>query len=189
VARTPKNFVIDAVQTGNHRGNWIRIGRSTAVPEEFTARFSLYEHEVLVFVVVRVDPGGQARILDLRVVVDEAGETITTTTLRKVLVDQLLRAALSAATTKIEDRPDAHPDIEPAPFQIAAGDDRVYWSPPPGASDKVAQAADAYREALASGSRAPTAAVAEALGYSRAQASRYIRAARDAGLLPRLEER
>jgi predicted GIY-YIG superfamily endonuclease len=49
---------------------------------------------------------------------------------------------------------------------------------------QAAAAAGFYLAAQASGSPAPTLAVAAAMGVSRSQASRYVRAAREAGLLP-----
>jgi hypothetical protein len=192
VTRMPKNFVIDRVQTSDHRGNWIRSGRTNIVPEEFKARISLFDSEMFVFMTIRVDPGGQARVIDLRVELAEDGaDAITTTTLRRVLVDPMLRAALAVATKTVKERDDVLPGVNPPVFQVEGdgGDEnaRVYWSPPAGANERTAQAAEVYQQAVVSGSRAPTEAVAAAMGYSRAQAARYIRAARDAGLLPQLE--
>jgi hypothetical protein len=53
--------------------------------------------------------------------------------------------------------------------------------------DDARLAAQIYSEAVAAGSRAPAVAVANALNRSRAQAARYIRRARELGLLSPLD--
>lgn len=55
---------------------------------------------------------------------------------------------------------------------------------PRGVRARAATAAKVYLEAQNKGNNAPTEAVAAMLDVSRSQASRYVRAARDAGLLP-----
>lgn len=53
--------------------------------------------------------------------------------------------------------------------------------------DRAREAARVYSDAVKRGSRAPAVAVANEMGYSRSQVARYIRRARELGLLSRLE--
>ncbi|MFE3580570.1 hypothetical protein [Streptomyces vinaceus] len=118
---------------------------------------------------------------------------ITATLLRKVPVDFLMRAALDWITVQTTDRP----DIERDAFQLVGAPDDVAWvspTPPPSGrgrevpQERIARAAEAYQQALASGSKSPAEDVATVMGYSRATAARDLRAAREKGLLAAPED-
>jgi hypothetical protein len=135
---------------------------------------------------VRVDPGGTIRVADLAIhpTASPAEGAITSRALRGIRLDQLAREAVR----QLEQPASMREDVAPGAFQVA-GDpsDQAWVSPVPGRRraprELAEQAARIYTEAVAKGSRAPTLAVAHELGYSRSQASRIVRAARDAGLL------
>lgn len=175
VAREPKSFRhhVVIVQYPDDELSWVRISPQTSVPERFRALIRLDEPDLRAVLTIRVDPSGRARVVGLEIETDQRDGAITTSLLRQVLIDPMLRAALRAAQHP------RFPLVEQQDGQTAA-------APSVAVDDRVIQAAHLYREALASGDRAPTAAVAAAMGYSRAQASRYIRAAREANppLLP-----
>lgn len=173
---------------------WVRTGDDTAVPGQLKALFILEEPPVQVHMKVRVDGSGRPRVEELSLVPNDAlGGAITTTTMRGVAVDALMREALEHATIKVKMRPDVHA----LGFQVPGDpDDMVRVSPDPAASnkgtrvprDRVERAAQIYFNALNAGSNAPAEVVAKELGYSRATAARDIRAARKRNLLPPLGE-
>lgn len=186
VPRQPKNFAIETVVHVTPAQRWvpIRTGPTTYVPSRFTARLLLAEPKLVVDVDVVVGTGGQARLQELAVIADQAGAVpISSSTLRRILVDQVLRAVLTAAS-----RSDAtdRPDLRPGAFQLP-GDEEEAWVEGKG-TPQVRRAAQIYISARASGSRAPTEAVATEMNVSRSQASRYVRAARDAELLPEADD-
>lgn len=194
VPREPKDFTIDQVLVQRHeRSGLIRTGPETAVPTRFSASVVLTQPELTVWMDVRVDQAGtRPRLIDLRLTTDIRA-AITTSTLRRVLVDQLLQAALDRATVAVEGHPEIHPDAFRAEGEPT---DHAWVSPPPRPSsrgratpdDRAREAARIYSEAVIGGSRAPGVAVANAMGYSRAQVARYIRRARDLRMLPPLEQ-
>jgi hypothetical protein len=190
--REPKDVKITTVHVDEpQQAGLIRTGPDTAVPSRFTASIYLQQPELTVSLYVIVDQAGtRPRVVDARLQVDVRA-SITTTLMRRVLVDQLLKAALDAATVRVEGRPDIHPGAF-----MATGDpkDQAWVSPPPRSSahgdaalrDRAREAARIYSDAVMRGSRAPAVAVANEMGYSRAQVARYIRRARELGLLPPL---
>lgn len=173
---------------------WVRTGDDTAVPGSLKAVFLLEEPPVQVLMKVRVDGSGRPRVEELSLVPnDPMSGAITTTTMRGVAVDALMREALEHATIKVKMRPDVHA----LGFQVPGDpDNMVRVSPDPAASnkgtkvpkDRVDRAAQVYLNALSAGSNAPAEVVAKELGYSRATAARDIRAARKRNLLPPLGE-
>lgn len=191
--REPKDSTISAVRIEETRqAGLIRTGRDTAVPSRFGATIKLQQPELTVWLdVIVAQAGTRPRVVQLQVHVD-ARASVTTSIMRRVLVDQLLNAAMSAATIRIEGRPQLHQDGFSAP---ADPDGQAWVSPPPrsvahGDAELRARATEAariYSDAVAGGSRAPAVAVANEMGYSRAQVARYIRRARELGLLPPLE--
>lgn len=179
VAQTPKNFAIERVTvTPYEPAGRVRTSTSTAVPTRFFATVYLAEPRMVVEMVVRVAVGGQARVTELRIETDPR-DSISTTTLRRVLIDPMLRSALAEASIPIDERSEVVSNAYRAPgtpddsFAADAADDRVRY------------AAQIYGHALASGSRAPTEAVALEMHVSKATASRHVREARKAGLLPK----
>lgn len=132
---------------------------------------------------VRVDQGGTVRVTAVRVQSSAPG-AVTSRALRAIRLDQLARDAVQQLESPVSMRD----DIAPGAFQVAGEPaDQAWISPVPGrrqASPELAeQAARIYAAAVAEGSGSPTMAVAHRLGYSRSQASRFIKAAREAGLL------
>jgi hypothetical protein len=192
VARKPKNFAIEVV--GNvrphERAFSVRVSPTAFVPSRFTAWVVLAQPRVRVDVELAIPPDGRQPIVrELTVTpgVDFAAP-ISTTTLRRILVDQIVRAVMAKAAAISEGHVVDRSDIGPGMYQLVGDpEDNMRFTPPMTADQLTARAAQVYREAQESGSRAPTGAVAAALGYSRSQASRYVRAAREAGLLPRVE--
>jgi hypothetical protein len=190
VPRKPKEFKINEVLVQrSEQTALIRTGPDTAVPSRFTATVALQQPELTVWMdVIMTQAGTRPNLVDLRLQVDFRA-SITTSVMRQVLVDQLLQAALDKATIHIEDDPRAHPHA----FRTEGDpEDQAWVSPPPrppgsgrNTPDKHArEAARIYSEAVMRGSRAPGVAVAHEMGYSRAQVARYIRRARELGLLP-----
>lgn len=166
MARRPKNFTIECVNvTPSDPTPRIRNSPTTVVPASFRATIHIEDPRVVAEVVVCVATGGQANITGLKIEVD-VRQPITTSLLRRVLVDPLLRTAIAAASTPIADHDEAKYQ---SCFRI---------------TDKVLTAAGIHREATASGSRAPVAAVSMLMKVSRVHASRYVATARQAGLLP-----
>jgi hypothetical protein len=118
---------------------------------------------------------------------------ITSRALRAIRLDYLAREAVRQLEQPVVMRE----DFAIGAFQFAADaadmwashghvvnvqnpQDRLWVSPPVSRlkpREQAEQAARLYAEAVASGSRAPTQAVANGLGYSRSQASRIARRA------------
>lgn len=168
---------------------WTRTGEETAVPTRIEAEVYLAEPLVKLRLHVTVDWAGRGLVRELTVVTDGPQTGVSINLLRRIPVEKVMRFVMSESTVPIVMRP----DIGPRAFQVPGDTGDGAWisggpiEPGRGKNapaDRVARAADAYRQALASGSKAPGEAVAEALGYSRATAARDIREARKRGLLP-----
>lgn len=194
VARTPRDFEIESVHVPRREEDaQIRTGTHTAAPAAFTAYIQLKRPALELQMRVRVDQAGtRPRLIDLHISCDPRA-AITTSMLRQVLIDQLLRAALNKASVAVE----AAPDMHPYAFRVADGPSDTAWVSPPlrpqgrgrRTSDELArESARIYSDAVTRGSRAPAVAVANAMGRSRAQVARYIRRARELKLLPPLEK-
>lgn len=133
---------------------------------------------------VRVDPGGTVRVVELTINPAAPGDgAITSRALRGIRLDQLAKEAV-----RQQERPTTkRDDVFPGAFQVPGDPANQAWlSPAPGrrpTRELSNEAARIYTAAVEAGSRAPTLAVANELGYSRSQASRLIKAARDTGLI------
>lgn len=188
VPQNPKNFVIERVTVTplDARFEPVRTSPTAGVPPRFRAEVHLSEPRLVVYMTVRVIPPGQPRVTEIEIRADPR-DSISTTTLRRVLVDPMLRAALTEAETPIE----AADHIHPGAYRFPGAPEGTYWvSPHPSTADeRVPAAAAIYKSAVAAGSKAPTEAVALELRVSKASASRYVRAARAAGLLPKIKDR
>lgn len=117
--------------------------------------------------VVTIDVDGQRGVPtpnSLRIEVSNG--SITAALLRKIPVDAVVRLALAAAYKRDEVTP-----VVPR-YGTGHGDDRI------------ALAAKIYSDAEAAGSYKPAQDVADAMGYSRVSAARFIRSAREQGLIP-----
>ena len=189
MARQPKEVKIAAcfVHPDKHAG-WVRTGDETAVPTKFQAVLYLDEPPVEAHLVVVVRDGSSADVREVTLVQREQRTALSTSLLRRIPLDHLLRHALGKATLPIKPRADIHAGA----FQLPGDPEHQAWVSPipagPGRgnqlpADRVARAAEIYRAAVSNGRRSPALDVATALGYSRATAARDIRAARERGLL------
>lgn len=171
MARPPKNtdLVLHRIRPG-FEPRLVRTGPTTGAPDLIVADYYLEDGTLAVEAMVAVAEGGQARLVHMEVSPGPRAHgphlpAITTSMLRRILVDQIVKTAVAEATV---DMPPEEPE-------------RVSRTT---VADQAETAAKHYLEATRTGSRAPTEAVALAMGVSRAQASRYVRAARDQGLIP-----
>lgn len=187
VARPPKNFKIAWVSVERlEPSGYLETGPDTAVPSRFEATFALANPDATVTIEVFVGTDLRPVVLELSIR-SKVRTPVTTSMLRNVLVDQLLQAALEKATVPASVRDEWLAEL-PSPAGQAArtttpsAEERVRGN----AEEDARTAAHVYKEALASGSRAPAMAVAHTMNRSRAQVARYIRRARDMGLLPPL---
>jgi hypothetical protein len=194
VPRLPKNFEIAWVSIEHLEPvGYLASGPETAVPTHFEAHFQLSKPEASVTIEIFV--GGDLRPVVIELMIRSKARTpITTSVLRQVLVDQLLRKALDEATVPSTVREEWLTSLPrhlqpPAPHDVSPSlPSRPANKRTRGQSDADAEtAARIYSEAVAAGSRSPAVSVAVAMDRSRAQAARYIRRARALGLLPPLE--
>ncbi|MGX7829080.1 hypothetical protein ACTG9Q_28760 [Actinokineospora sp. 24-640] len=188
--RLPKNFKIEWVSVDELTpGGYVSTGRDTAVPTHFQASFVLSEPDVTMQMEVMVGADRRPLVIEATV----RGKTkapITTSVMRQVLIDQLLRAAMVEATVPASVRERWLASLPPGVQPV----DRREAEPVPSADQRFRSQADhdaqmaaqIYSDAVASGDRAPGIAVAHAMNRSRTQVSRYLRRARDLGLLPPL---
>lgn len=192
VPRLPKNFHVESMSIDllSPRG-YLATGPNTAVPRRFEAHFVLTEPDASVTIEVFVGADLRPVVIGLRMRAN-AQTPITTSGLRRVLIDQMVVRAMEKATVPASVREEWLASL-PAEFR----------TPAPTASDNPAAsaaankrgradadaraAAEIYLEALATGSKAPGVAVANRMNRSRAQVARYIRRARELGLLPPLK--
>jgi hypothetical protein len=185
VARQPVDFEIGSVRIATDTVARVRISPTEAVPKTFIASIRLERPKLDVEISVWVvQPGNRPVVRELSVKANTA-TPVTTTTLRRVLVDPLLRAAVQAATVPVTLRPDAHP----LAFQVPGQEGTAYVGPPPPRTDRgrrdtadanAETAARIYKEAVMLGSRTPAKDVVAAMApVSRAQVARYLRRARE----------
>lgn len=182
MATRPAVFVIKSVdiQFKEKRVLWIRTGPGRAAPSRFTAVIETRNPSLYVALYLRL-PGGDAPVIEQLSIRPGPGTAVSAGVLRGVLVDRLVQAAVKKASRRTTERP----DVAAGAFQVQGTSAMVAnISRYPGADERVRQAAELYRDALARGSRSPAADAAEAMNLSRAQIARYIRRARDARLLP-----
>jgi len=167
----------------------VLVRKGVSAPSTVVAAVALPELGVAVALTVRVDVGGTVRVAELSVHARETPTTaaITVRALRSIKLDALAREAVRQCESPVIMRE----DVMPGAFQLPGDDPNVLWVPgggrvpgrPHTPREQAERAAKLYTEAVASGSRAPTQAVAAELFCSRSHASRLIRSARDLGLL------
>lgn len=179
--RAPKNLRVDSVTIERLSPEaYLPAGPDNAVPVSFEAYFQLGEPPAAVRIEVFVTPGLGPVVLELGIRSNTA-MPVTTSVLRQVPVDQLLREAMAAAVVPVSVREEWLATLPPGMTAMA---------PESGAQTQADldahTAAQIYAEAVASGSRAPAVVVGNTMGRSRAQAARYLRRARELGLLPPL---
>lgn len=220
--REPKagKFVIHSAQVDPPApdAHWTLIDRHTAVPRWFRVTFQLEEPTFLVYLNVGMEGTKPIarRIEIVRGWLNEDGTIsrgdggVTTTNLRQILVDRLVRRAVELVRRPAEPAPEGAEVfslIGIPPEEIAAMAPAFFRVPgvtPPGGhqvafdaaferrerdttADRIMRAVEFYKRAIASGSNAPVKDVGIALGYSTSQASRYLKAARERGLLRDVE--
>lgn len=181
-----QTFRIGRIHVTPHESSTqIRTGPGTAAPSRFQADVMLEIPAMHAVVNVMVGDGGLPVVEQLGME-PLPGTMLTSTTLRAVLLDPIVRAALKEASRPVVERP----DVAAGAFQVDGDPDETHaWvSVPAGADDRVLQVARLYREALAAGSRSPAADAAAAVHISRAQVARYIRRARAGGLIPPVDQ-
>lgn len=191
--RLPKNFQIAwaSIEQLDPEG-YLPAGPDTAVPARFEAHFQLADPEAAVTIEVLVGADLRPIIVDLSIR-SRARNPVTTSMLRQILVDQLLQRAMEEATVPASVREQWLASLPLGGQPPTPGNTAAVPAPPTDAprrshADEDAEmAARIYLEAVASGSRAPAVAVANTLNRSRAQVARYIRRARELGLLPPLK--
>jgi hypothetical protein len=165
---------------------WIRSGWDRAVPSRLIASTDVDGYAVTMIVVVGVR-GPAAVEVNVAQPSGGTGAPVTLAVLRKVTIDQIIRAALEQVS-----RPAASAELEtgiPGTFRVQ-GDDGIYGGPgttPSGpgrdtAHDRVAEAARIYKAARLSG-RPPVQAVEREMHVSRSTAGRLVGIARKAGLI------
>lgn len=220
--REPKagSFVIASMQVEppTQRQTWALIDHGMVVPTSFRVRFQLERPKFYVAMLItartgkpvverlEVTPGW----LEQDGTISGVQDGITTTNLRQLLIDRLVRTAFEAVRRPAEmadekdrlrllsfgaseEQADA---LGRASFRVPGithpNNLEYYQGPRPGRGrqtpqDRIAAAAGLYKRAVAAGSVAPVKDVGIALGYSTSQASRYLKAAREQGLLADVE--
>ena len=179
--RRPLNVEIEGFGPVRPHGvHMERVSPTKAVPNHFTVSVLLAEPRVNVDLEIRVVTGGQPQVIQVSVrEMPPLVGGVTSTTLRSLPLDHIVRATM---TWVAEQSPDLIEGSIPGWFRLEADGPDVLRRG--SVDERVAQAAQIYRAATAAGSKAPTEAVATSMHVSRATASRYIRGARDIGMLP-----
>lgn len=201
--REPKagNFVIKTIRpTELGSVPFVPVDADHVVPARFSLIFELSEPPLVVRITIVME-GTKPSVRHLEItrghleygedpsvtrVVEDDG-AITTTVLRQVLIDQLVRAALEKVRWPKKLVSETRQTIlTRLPAEVAEEAYRILESSAPGrpaTKTRIAQAADAYKKAVAAGSKAPQKEVALAMGFSTSQVSRYLKSARENGLL------
>jgi hypothetical protein len=194
VPRPTKHFLIDSVSVDPiEPKGYLSTGPTTAVPSRFEAHFVLGTPELSVTIEVFVGADLGPVVLDIAIRA-KAHTPITTSTLRQVLIEQLLQRAVDEATVPAAFREEWLASLPVAAQAMTQRSDSTQEATLTGDErarrqfNKDAQtAAELWKAAVAAGSRRPGMAVAEQMNRSRTQVSRYIRRARALNLLPSIE--
>ncbi|GAB3902689.1 hypothetical protein GCM10029964_093520 [Kibdelosporangium lantanae] len=190
VPRKPKNFQVASMfVTPIAPVEYIPTGPYTAVPARFEAHIALDVPAANVTIEVFVDPnrGPTVQSFTIR---PKGGGPIGTTMLRQVPVDQLLQDVVAEATVAAA----ANADVQPARPTVdeEAGPETSSQDVTLTARERTQRqaeqdartAARLWSNAVASGSKRPGVDVGREMNRSRAQVARYVRHARELGLLP-----
>lgn len=186
MARRPReDFAPSSFTARTTEQNPIRTGPRTVLPRQFEISARVGSLHVVLDVLVEIP--GFTRVTSLRIVPVSMTGSVTSSAMRhEVLIDQLVRLAVAELEEPWEEAPEF-----PGGWRTASeGPGQFYIGGPfrrPPRGELVAEAARVYNEAAAKPGAAPTLAVATALQFQRSQASRLIRAAREAGLIPPVE--
>jgi hypothetical protein len=165
----------------------IRTGPRTVLPRQFEISARVDSLHVVLDVLVEIP--GFTRVTSLRIAPVSMTGSVTSSAMRhEVLIDQLVRLAVAELEESWEEAAEF-----PGGWRTASeGPGQFYIGSPyrrPLRGELLAEAARVYNQATANENPAPTLAVAAELQFQRSQASRLIRAARDAGLIPPVERR
>ncbi|GLY55009.1 hypothetical protein [Lentzea sp. NBRC 102530] len=189
--RLPKNFEIAWVSIDELApGGYLSTGPNTAIPNRFQANFQLENPPAAV--VLEVFVGADLRPVAISVKVQASTKTpVTTSVMRQILIDQLVQRAVEEATVPASKREEWLATLPPGAVQptdrsdaAPSADQRTRTQ----ADDDARRAALIYAEAVSRGNRAPAVAVANVMNRSRTQVARYIRRARELGILSPLGE-
>ena len=186
--RQPTDFEIGTVYIDvEDRIAPVSISATEYVPRKFWARFQLVRPKLEVVALIWIaSPGNRPTIRQLTMVANE-NTPVTTTVLRRVLVDQLIKEAVKAAA--MPTRVVTGLDVAGHAYEAHGG---IWVGPAPQplsgrgrdtANGNAEAAARIYSAATASGSRAPGMEVKAQMHISRSTATRHIRRARELGLL------
>jgi hypothetical protein len=168
---------------------WTRVSEETAVPTRIEATLYTADPLLKLAMLISVDWAGRGIVRQLTVLTDGPQTGISISLLRRIPVDTLMRYAMAQASVPAVLRP----DISPHAFQVPgdpAGQAWVSGGPLAAgrgkstSTDRIARAAEVYRDAVANGSRSPVDVVMKVMHYSSATASRDLKLARERGLLP-----
>lgn len=191
VPRQPKSFRVDSVFiTPVAPIEYLPTGPQTAVPTRFEAHFALDTPAANVTIEVFVDQALGPVVQSLQLRPKGATTSVGTTLLRQVPVDQLVQHAVAEATVTTAAQAEPQPPHHASPDKT--GPATYPQEPTPTASERTRAQSDEdartaarlWSNAVASGSKRPGIEVAEAMNRSRAQVARYVRRARELGLLP-----
>lgn len=220
--REPKagSFIIASMQVEppTRRQTWTLIDHGMAVPKSFNVAFQLDRPRFYVRLSISTKTGKpvvtRAEVtpgwLEQDGSISGGEDGVTTTNLRQLLIDRLVRTAFEAVRKPVEmgdeetkllymrsghsaEESDALARLTfRVPGITPPNEMEIYQGPRPGRGrqtpqDRIAAAAELYKRAVAAGSVAPVKDVGIALGYSTSQASRYLKTAREKGLLPDAE--
>lgn len=191
MARTPSSdrFEIKGLTAeADERAGWVAVSPTEAIPTRFYIRANLARPDCDVVLLAVVGSDGEPKIKTAQVSVPMPGDAeLTTSTMRGVLIHQLMKLAIEKVARPVRQRP----DVRPGAFQLEGEPDNGFWvGPVPREGrgsqtprDRIGEAARIYREAVGRGSRAPVKDVATIMHISASQVSRYLKAARQDGLL------
>lgn len=173
MARVPRanTFEPESITAEANNGtDWTAIGlHGRLVPRSFTVSARTIMPAAAIVLHCAVAENGNINVQTATIMPTGNNPSVTTSVLRQVLVDHLVRAAVDRISRRV-DMPGS--PVNPLPHYVRAGRD-----------SRIREAAQAYRNALAQNSPAPVYEVGLSLGYSHSQASRYVRDAFAAGLL------
>lgn len=183
----PDSF--DARPVGNPP--FIRISAGKALPHMFVIRARLGGEGLRVEVLGEVGLSGHVRIARLVIEPSRASGTLTARAIRGVSVERLVqRAAAELAEpcteVAITDRVTGF-TVPSDPDHAFTGPER--WRSRGSPQETVVHVAEVYNKALGDNDAAPAVAVVNDTGYSRSQVARYVRAAREQGLIPPVGQR
>jgi hypothetical protein len=176
---------------GSPVGPFIAYGGRYVIPREFAVMFDPGSPAPKVFLRVVVDEQRRAEVLELLVLRRPEGSPVSGAALREIPVDRILTDAMEEAAfeavvgedgapkvVRVKDRPGAGAGLFSA-YREATGKPRKQRV----TTSRLREVAEVYRVASTTKRGRPKQAVAEAFHVSSSTASRWIRTARERGLL------